>query len=207
MRNLHKIVIIGCAVASFSTCTSKRQVSKEELSYEKEKSIRKVDTVFKDRIIEKEVIVRDTVFRGSTKLDIKGKPTWDSINKIWKPFTFDYTIYVGNDSTRYKGSFSGEGSANYGTDWETLYKSLLEKQKDQSSEASKSETEETELEKVIQNKKEVLKEGYTFELVIYILSATALVFYLFGLFTPRLKNLVINFIKKQFPITWFTKQK
>lgn len=200
-----KSLILLASCTLLHTCTSKKQVSKEKTSVETQKKEVRVDTLFKERIVEKEVIVRDTFFKESTRLDIVGKPTWDSLSGTWKPFVFDYTIFNSKgDSTRYKGSFTGEGSASYGADWETMYKDLMEKQKEQRKETSSSKEEISESEKFDTSKSEVLKEGYNLEMIIYAICGFSILSYCLGLFTPRLKNLIVNFIKSKL---WFTKQK
>lgn len=194
MKNSFLLLVLLIFVGCKNRQVQKSDVSRETLQVQ---AIR--DTVWKEKIVEKIVVKKDTVIKKVYDFGIQGKPTYDSITKTWKPFNFDYWIYNGKDSIRHKGSFSGEGSLTSGINWEQRYKELLEKTKEQDKETKGTSRISVDSEKFREAMKNVQAEGWPMELAIYILSGTALVFYLLGLFTPKIKHLITNYLKMYLP--------
>lgn len=187
-------------------CASKREMNKSKISKETVKTVYVRDTIWKEKIIENKIVIRDTVERKNFDFNVKGKPTWDSINKVWKPFTFDYWIYQGTDSTRYKGSFTGEGEAGSVINWEKMYKTLLAQKNEKSTEASGSKTDIVNTEKFQEAKKNVSSEGYSLEIAIYVILGTAIIFYFLGLFTPKIKNILFSWLRIYIPFLFKNKE-
>ena len=195
MKN--KILIILFLLPFFS-CKN-RQVNIEKTKSEEVKVVHKIDTIFQEKIVEKRMIVHDTIEKKVYDFGITGKPTIDPITGKSIPFSWDYSVFQGKDSVRYKGTMNGEGAITSKVDWEKRYNNLLEKYNAKETEKKKSDINLVDTKKFEDAKKDVQSEGYSLELLIYWFAGVAAIFYLLGLFSPKIVGIVRKFISSKIP--------
>lgn len=199
MRN--KNLILGVFILLFVCLGCKNRSVQKESRQGKENHITAIrDTVFIEKIVTNTVIKTDTVEKKVFDFQLAGKPKYDSINKIWLPLFFDYTVYSGRDSIRHKGSFTGgDFDIKSGIDWEKAYYNLKQSYESKENESKGSEASVVTSKEFKENLKTVQSEGSNLEVMIYSVLITAVVFYFLGLISPTLwKQIKARFLGGKF---------
>ena len=186
MRNKHLTLVFFMLLFVCLGCKN-RSVHKESRQGNETAKTEVRDTVFIEKIVTNTVIKTDTVEKKIFDFQLAGKPKYDSINKVWLPLFFDYTVYSGQDSIRHKGSFTGgDFDIKSGIDWEKAYYNLKQSYESKEKESKGSGASVVTSKEFKENVKAVQSEGSSLEMMLYTVLATAVVFYFLGLISPTL---------------------